>query len=230
MIELVEAEEPEGAILENEALTLTGRVNGCAITSKEEAANAAELLQNVKGMAKQITEFFAPMKQKAHSAWKAITAGESAQLAPLLDAEAKLKARLSTWLAAEELRVRQEESRRAEEARQRAEEMALLEAIDLEAAGEKDAAAVVLAEPVLAPVVRLDAPKVAGVSSRETWEAVVVDLKALCTAVAAGTVPLEFVTPNQKALDALARSLKGGLNFPGVKVQSRRVLASGSGR
>lgn len=46
----------------------------------------------------------------------------------------------------------------------------------------------------------------------------VVDMKALCAAVAAGTQPETLVMPNQRVLDKMATALGAELRIPGVEV------------
>jgi hypothetical protein len=58
---------------------------------------------------------------------------------------------------------------------------------------------------------------------REVWAAEVVDIKALCMAVATGKASTEYVTGNMVALNRMAVALKGTMNVPGVKSYSRRV-------
>ena len=64
------------------------------------------------------------------------------------------------------------------------------------------------------------APRVAGVTKRVTYSARVVDFAAL---VASGR--LELLLPNQTALDAMARALKGAVQIPGVEIVTTESLS-----
>jgi hypothetical protein len=79
---------------------------------------------------------------------------------------------------------------------------------------------------VVAPVIQREAPKVPGISSRETWHAECVDLRALVKAVHEGRAPLSFLIANDKVLGQQARSLKADLVCDGVRVWSKSGLAS----
>lgn len=67
-------------------------------------------------------------------------------------------------------------------------------------------------------------PKMAGGPVyREVWAAEVVDIKALCLAVATGKASTECVIGNMVSLNRQAVALKGTMNVPGVKAYSKRV-------
>ena len=81
--------------------------------------------------------------------------------------------------------------------------------------------------PVL-PVVAATpaAPKVSGLSFRETYKAEVTDMRALVQAVASGAQPITLLQANQTALDGMARALKEALAIPGVRLVKDRIAAS----
>lgn len=58
------------------------------------------------------------------------------------------------------------------------------------------------------------------------WHAEVVDLLALAAAVAEGTVPASFLTPNMPDLNAAARLHKQALSIPGVRAVSDEGIAA----
>jgi len=214
--------------LSAKARDLAESVKLVQITSPETYAMAANGLQLIKGMTKEIKDFFAPLKEKAFAAHRALTAAENDKLAPLVEAERFAKGAMTTWQLEQEAAARVEQRRLEEEARKRAEEEKLLDAIDAEQAGEPEAAERILAEPVLAPVVRIapPVPAVSGISMRETWSADVFDMKALVRAVADGKVPMRALVVDAVFLNGQARALKGDLNYPGVRAVSKRSVAS----
>jgi len=214
--------------LSAKARDLAESVKLVQITSPETYAMAANGLQLIKGMTKEIKDFFAPLKEKAFAAHRALTAAENEKLAPLVEAERFAKGAMTTWQLEQEAAARVEQRRLEEEARKRAEEEKLLDAIDAEQAGEPEAAERILAEPVLAPVVRIapPVPQVAGISMRETWSAEVVDMRALVRAVADGKVPMRALVVDTVFLNGQARALKGDMNYPGVRAVSKRSVAS----
>ncbi len=84
------------------------------------------------------------------------------------------------------------------------------------------------AASVVAPVVQVDVPKVAGLTSRKNYKAKVTDLMALVKAVAEGKAPLAYVLPNESVLDKMAKALKQQMSIPGVELIEESIKASGA--
>jgi hypothetical protein len=82
------------------------------------------------------------------------------------------------------------------------------------------------AAPILLDVAPVESAigSVAGTSMRSYYGAEVFDLLALVKAVAAGTVPLDALTPNMVHLNGTARSLKTLMAYPGVRVTKREGI------
>jgi hypothetical protein len=103
-----------------------------------------------------------------------------------------------------------------EEARLRAEAQDLLraereaKAAELDAMGDTEAAVAALDEEI--PEIIVEAPKLrsaaSGNSYRDNWTAVVVDVRQ---------IPREFMIPDERSLNALAKSSKGKGQVAGVK-------------
>jgi chromosome segregation ATPase len=83
-----------------------------------------------------------------------------------------------------------------------------------------------LAQSIVAPVVQTEAPKIAGLSSREVWSAEVTDIKALCRAVADGMVSVNAVEANMSYLNKLAKMDKDQMSIPGAKAVKETSIAS----
>lgn len=103
------------------------------------------------------------------------------------------------------------------------------------------------AASIVAPIVQVEIPKVAGVSNRDNWRAECIDLKSLVLASAvtivremgglndekvkkifntSPTVPVGLLMANDKVLGQQARSLKEHFIAPGVRVYNDRTKAS----
>lgn len=125
-------------------------------------------------------------------------------------------------------RVAQEAAKAATNAaeRQKAEE-AMVEA---ELRAEEAEQAIELAEiaPPALPVAAT--PKVAGIASRETWKAEVVDLEQLVIAAATGLATgdktlFAYLQADTKALGSVAKALKTKARIPGVRIYSETGLS-----
>lgn len=194
---------------------------------------AGEAVKTLKGFKKQITDYFGPMKKKAHEAHKEISTKEKEALAPLVAAEELVRGRINTFLQAEErkrveverkARLKAEEEERKKKARlEKRAETAL-------AAGKDDKADALLEEAedmYVAPVetVRTVAPvKVGGVHVGTSTKFVVevLDLptfiKALCDQGSAMTM----LKVEQAKLVAWAKA-NGFERFPGLRIEKTKV-------
>lgn len=71
----------------------------------------------------------------------------------------------------------------------------------------------------------VEVPIAPDVSTRKVWYAEVIDLKALCKAVAEGAAAPESVEPNMPFLNTVARQMKErGSNIPGVVFKQKESL------
>lgn len=150
------------------------------------------------------------------------------------EARRREAARIEQERLAAEARAQREAAekarREAEEAAAagRAEEAAKATAAATEAAAQADASEDLSRTIAEAPVVVTSAPKVSGVSMRETWSAEVDDLMTLVKAVAEGKAPLACLQADMKVLNAQARALKAQLAYPGVRAVSTSSVAARS--
>ncbi len=141
----------------------------------------------------------------------------------------RAEALVAAQRAKEEAAIKAAEEARARAAAAKTEEeraAALREAAKAtKAANEADAKAALreadVAAVAPAPVITVAsvAPVVKGQSLRKTWRAVVTD---------ASLVPREWLTVNEQALNAFARSTKGAVPVPGVRFVEETQLASSS--
>lgn len=205
-------------------------------------ASLDETLKPIRSLDKRTREYWKPVLdagKKGEAAFKArLIAWQTEQ--ERMRREAERAAREAAAREQERLRAlarqAEEEARaRADALRRQAEEadaqaaaalLAKAEAVEdqaFEQASELiEQAAMVPAQAVAVP----PAPKLEGSSIREVWSAEVVDLMELVRAVVAGKVPLAAVEPNMKVLNAQAKSLKGQMDYPGVRSVCERTMAS----
>lgn len=234
---------PTKDALDAGARSWASRARELEIADRESCINASTLLRSVKTLRNQVQQWFAPhidaameTKRKAEAARKALADERDRMEAPLAEAESVLKRGLLAYEA------KQEELRRQEERRLQAEAQAKAEALLLEAAAAMESEAVatgnielqqeaedVLAQPVEAPVVVVQkmVPKVDGITYRDNWKAhPSVDVKALAAAVAAGTAPVTFLTPNMTAINQFGRATQGVQAVPGIRWFNDRQIAA----
>jgi hypothetical protein len=215
--------------LEAQALSVPDRAKGLVIETDEQFVKAGELLKAIKALRAEIDQTFDPIIGKAHEAHKEAIAQKKKVDAPLVEAEGLLKPRIARYLEDQERKRRAEELRLQKLAQEEAERQQLADAALLDDIGETAMANALIEEKVYTPPVVLPrtAPKIAGITVRETWSAQVVNLMDLVKAVAAGRAPIQALQANTVFLNQQARSLKNAMNWPGVRAVSDSNVAAG---
>lgn len=205
------------------------RSNTLTVASPEQYKEASDFLKELKTAQAQVTEFFADIKQKAHAAWKAITAKESALLDPLTQAEKLVNSKRVAFYDAEEKR-REEERQRLQA---KADEEARKERERLEKRAEKlktpelKQQAIEQAESIVAPIVEIESTvKDKGTSVRKTWKAAIDDKAAFLKAAAADQNLAAFVTIDESKLNKIAAATQGQVSYPGIRFYQHTTLAA----
>ena len=208
------------AELEQGILSLADRALALKVTDNVTYGQAAEMLLGYKDLEKNIKTYFAPLKEAAHKAHKAITSRESDELAKLKPIETYLKGEIGVYQAGQERIRREEEARLRAEMEKAEEERMIAEALMSEKEGDKEAAEAILSEPVYIPppVVPISTPKVAGIATREVWKWEISSESA---------IPRQYLQVNETAINGVVRSLKGACQIPGIKVYSIKEVAAG---
>jgi hypothetical protein len=249
----VETAATETQEIQRETGALVDQARSLIVKSPAQYEEAGRIVIAIRRVRKSIADTFGPIKKKAHAAWLEVLAQEKKHDTPLEAAERQLSGIMGNFQAeveAERQRIAREEAKRREEEQRAAqakadeeraaqlrldEDARLAHAAALEAEGKHAEANAVLDAPpppppppappaAPAPVAAMpEAPKADGVSFRQNWKARVVDLQLLLEAVASGRQPLTMIEANQKALDGIAKALKGEARIPGVEFFSETV-------
>lgn len=224
---MIEIATPAIDTLQDRIDPIVVRADAMTIEDQETYQAAASFLTGCKAMEKEIRETLEPTIRKAHEAHKAVTALRAKLLAPIERAELTIKRKIADYSDRVAEEARRERQRQEAEARRIEEERLLRAAQEAAARGDEDAAEEILEAPIVLPAARVvEAPKAEGVAIRKRYSARVVDTKALLRAAAAGTIPDGLVLPNQKALDALARSIGESFAMPGVELVVESTVAA----
>ena len=199
-----------------ESMTILGQAKAIQITNHEQAMAAGDFLQGIKALKKKIEEKLAPLVKAAYDSWKKQVAYRKEHEDPLDQAEAQVKGKMNAYLAEQERQRRLEEQRQQLEAQKAAEAQAEQDALLMEATGDTEAAEVVRAEPVVAPVVVLapvEKPK--GIATQSVWKFKIVDKSK---------IPFEYMEPNMTAIGGVVRAMKAATNIPGVQVYEDKIV------
>ncbi len=201
---------------------------------------SADELRSIKRRLKELEDTRMAMTRPLDESKKRIMDLFRRPLEILSEAETVIKQSRLKFERAEAERVRRENAEReaaaaAERARLQAEADAAAKAAEEAAAeGNFELAASMqvhadiaqsTAEVVVAPRVEPAAPKSAGVSKRKQWSADVHDLHALVKHVAERPDLIGLLLPNQKALNDMAKALKGAMTIPGVRATDKEIVS-----
>ena len=211
--------------IESKALSLSEKAKTIIILDQQTFKAACEFREVIKSFELEINKEYDDIIKKWNEGHKASLAKKKKSMAPVLEAKRINDDNIDQYLSEQEDIRKQEETRLTGIARKAEEEAKLAEASAYEASGDKVTANEIINEPVRsAPVVLPKANLNSGVNMRENWSAEVVSLMDLVKAVAAGKVPVQAVEANMTVLNAQARTLKDGLNWPGVKAVSKKSI------
>ncbi|MCC6355414.1 MAG: hypothetical protein IT577_16105 [Verrucomicrobiae bacterium] len=241
------------------AQSLVARAQAFHVTSPETYETAGLIIDELKRQKKAVEGFFAPMVEKAHAAWKALTSKRGSLTDPIDQALVVLQARYADYARRvreeaererrrlekeaqerEQARLRAEAEARekeAEEARQAAlqastrEEAQILEqqAEELQQTAE---ATRVEAATVQAPVLPLQSPidVKKGPTVAQNWTWELLDKLALARAVVEGKVSSEAILENGSYLTKRAKADKGTATIPGVRFYDAGSVRASRGR
>lgn len=215
--------------LQQQSSTTLTEAKAFKIAAAPKYQEAGERLKAIMALKKKIAETFDPHIDRAYKAHKELVAEKKSHETPLLEAEGHIKRAMLGYQQDQE-RIRREAEAKAQEEARKERERLEARAVKAAAAGkaEKAEALQQSAAMVVTPIIAPTTPRVAGISTRITYKATVIDKLELVKAVAAGTVPLNALDCNMPFLNNQARAMRETLAYPGVKVEQETGLASRS--
>lgn len=207
--------------LERQAETWPEKARAAKIVDQQTYNAAAEMLLGIKDLRKQIDETFDPIIKSAHEAHKTACDAKKKAESPLADAESIIKRMIGAW-SIEQERIRREAEERARiEAAKLEEEMRIQAAVNAAEAGadtETVAQIMETPQPIIMPTVAPTFESAVGISTRKVWKYRIVDEKL---------IPREFLMPNERAISAIVKGMKGKTNIPGIEVYEEIGVAAG---
>ncbi len=216
--------------IRQEVSPVIATANSLTVTNAEEYSYGTDFLKKIKEAQKKVTDYFSPMKTRAHETWKQICNQENEVLVPLKSAEDTTKRKLIDWKM-EDDRKREAERRRLQA---EADERARIERERLEKQAEKlktpelKEQRLEQAQNTVAPVIEVQTavPKVEGISMRKTWKAELTDKTAFVKAAANDPNLMALLSVDMSALNKIATATKGGVTYPGVRFYEELSMAS----
>ncbi len=203
-------------------------VRGWEIITADQLVAAGGDLQAIKILAKEVNGKRLAITKPLNDALKEVNALFKPAKEWLSQAETILKGKILAFQNEQERLARELQAKADADARKEREKLER-RAAKAEAKGKEDKAEELRdqAETQIAPKVTSAAPKLSGISRRETWKAEVTDKEAFLRFVVNQRPDLlPIVKIDSSALNGMARSLKGELDLPGVKVSKEASLAA----
>lgn len=188
------------------------------IETPEDLTNANNCGRVLQAAGKEVELFYVPLKRQV-DAFKRPLLDDEREFSTALDTEKKRVAGLIMAYNQEQERQRQQAEREAREAAEKAARNEQLDrAIEMEAAGESEAAVdAVLDEQVFSPAVIQQSapPKMAGQVATKRWKVKITDTKAIYRAIADGKLSMECAPISEGWLNRKANMDKQGFCVPG---------------
>lgn len=198
---------------------LVQQANAMVVTTNPEYESACAMLLTAKAGSRSCDEAFDEDIANWNHGHKNALATKRRYQDPFLKIEGILKPRIRRYQDALEHQRKVEQQQAQQDAQ-------LAEAIQHEDLGDHASANTVLdGLGVVSVSVPTSLPKIAGITPRDYWSAVVEDKLALVKAVASGLVPLDALDPSQAFLNTQARALHEGLRYPGVRAICEKSVA-----
>lgn len=220
---MTDVNDPKALALAQEAETTLTLAKEYLIDGPEMYGLAAEELKAIKSKARDLDEMRKSMTRPLDDAKKRIMDFFNKPLSFLTEAESLIKRSMLTYDREQERKRKEEEDRLRAAARaeqERLQKEAEEKAAQLAAEGKTEQAIEAAVVPVVPlPTVHVEQPKVAGISRRQNWKARIVDQMK---------VPRQFLTVDEKALNAYAKATKGEVPVDGVEFYAEDIIAAGA--
>jgi len=200
------------------------------VATKDDYYNASEFLKDIKSAQKKVVEFFEDMKANTYKAWKEICNKEKSFLDPLSGAERLVKGKMLEWKLEEDRKAEEERIKLQKEVEAKAERERekLLKKSENMKTESKQEEYMERAENVVTPIIEVQskAEKVKGVSVSTTYEFEIVDKKEFVKAATNDDNLLGFIEINLSGLNKIAKATKGNVNYPGLKVNEKKLMST----
>ena len=221
----VEVVTPEIQQETSKALTIVESAHSLVIKDVTDYRYAQVTMKEVKDRIKELTDTRMAQTRPLDESKAKIIAFFAIPLEKLEKAKGYLNQIMVKFTEEQETKRREEERRLQEEARKRAEEEALQQAIEAEAAGDKEEAEAIIQEPVYVPPIKVvsEIPKSKESHIRETWSCELISLEELVKGISEGKAPLMAVKADMVFLNEQARAYKQALKIAGVRAVSKKT-------
>ena len=216
-IEIIETKEAD-----SRAVMTLEKVRTLKIGNNDAYVMAGHFRRAIKDGIKEIESQHDDNIRRWHEGHRKAISERDERLLPYMQAETILGRKILDYKREQDNLKTEEEERIRKELAKQEEERRLTEAIEAEAAGDKETAEELISAPIEIPPVILPkaTPKLDRTAIKTYWKCEVVDIRALLLGVLNDSVPMQAIIPNMPLLGQMVRTLKNEMKYPGVKVWS----------
>jgi len=204
---------PKLTVFQRRALEVINAVKDAVVNDAETHQQAGKMSRAIAELRKGADELYAETIAAAHAAHVAALDAKKRLTIPLDQSQREIDAKILKYEREQEAIRRRREDELRRELQKQQEEQALAEAAELARQGEHATAELVLQQAAEAPAPVVSLPKatdpIAGFAKRVNWRFRITDPKK---------VPREYLRPDEVAIGAVVRALKGATKIDGVEV------------
>jgi len=208
--------------VEERSLQAVEQAHKFEIKTNEQNLMAAERLNSIQLLKKEVNETFDPIISKCHKAHKEAKAQKDRFAIPLMTAERAYKTKIAEF-ADEQERIRLKEENRLRKIAEDKEQKLRIKAEEALKQGDERKAEKLLdkAEAIPVPVVAPKFEKPSNISFTMRYSAEIEDRKAIPRYFSG----IELLLPDMQAINRLARSTKGTIKIPGIRIIAEKDVS-----
>lgn len=210
-------QQPDDSEAKGQATLVEKQANEMVVANQSDYDAAGKFLVQVKGIGKNLWDRLNEPCAKANAAWKAMVKIRDEAMAPFTSAEFVVKQKMGQYQWAIEEKRRKEQAAAEAKARKEAEEKRAREIAEARKMKDKEAVKALEQAPLevqAAPIKTPEPTKASGISHRKYWKVQSVD---------ASKLPLRYMMPDMKAIEATVRGLGAKHGIPGVTVVEETI-------
>lgn len=229
MEERITVIEVDDNVFANEIETVKAEATGIKVVDDSSYELAGNYLTGIKGKMKTIQEYFAPLKDSAYKAHKAITSREKETLEPLEKIEKQIKSEMSKYIMEQERKRREAEEllrKQIEEERRRA----MAEAEALEKQGKTEESDMALQQAIDAEDMAMFAqvevakPTVKGIGTQKDYVITVTDESKVPSYILGACIrPVDTM-----AIKKLVKATEGKIKIEGISISETIIIKGGT--
>lgn len=197
------------------------------VTTNKEYQQASDILKDLKARGKALEEKRKAITKPMDDAKKATMEMFRPAVDAIKNCETKLKESMAGFVREQERIAAEAQAKAAEKARKEQERLQA-RADKARESGKEEKAELLEQQAcsVVPAVSSSQTPQAKGAHSRKIWKAKLIDKMELIKAVAEGKASPELLDFNESVANGLAKSLKTGLNIPGLESYQDISIAS----